>query len=1203
IATKNRGGKDPEEGFGLLQIDAAVDAVTKEYTIGTYVAESLYSDPFSRHVWARKVYLTAGHTYTFELTVPGTADFDIYLWAWNPKPATTSPYGTWGEPLLVAWSNVTSEGGDEAIVYTPSTSGWYILTIKQISGYGTFQLESYEQINPPTCTITSPTTGSTVSGTITVQVSASDVSPGYVTSVTLYIDGGSPRSMTYNSATGKWEASVDTTALSEGQHVLRAKAVDNEGNIGWSNIVEIFVDNYPAKVLLVDDDAGASYETYYKKALEDLEIDYDYYSVPSGANGPGTTVLNNYPFVIWFTGDDYQTTLTSTDQTNLGTYLNNGGRLFISGQDIGYDLGAGNSFMNTYLAANYVGDSAASSIVNGQTGTVFDGVTYYLSGGDGANNNAYPDYVNLYDAPGTEAIALKYHNGRNASIVHDSGTYRTVYFAFPFEAINSRDARKDAMKRALIYLGYDFPPEVVIVSPPPDVGTNTGSITVVWNATDDYDIASHAVYLDGNLIATIDEPGTQTSVQRSYTITGLSDGLHTVRIRVKDSAGQYAYKEVTFWADSTPPTVSITSPSSGTWYTTPTITIQWSASDNFELDHHEIRVVGGSYDSGWINVGLNTSYTITLPTDGSYTVTVKTYDRATNTATSTITIGLDRIPPTVSIESPSSGTWLNTRDVTVTWSGSDSLSGIHHYEIRIDGGSWINVGASTSYIFTNLAEGTHTVEVKAVDKVGNTATSTITVGVDVTPPTVSVTSPPSGTWYNTRDVTVTWSGSDSLSGIHHYEIRINGGSWINVGTSTSYTFTNLAEGTHTIEVKAVDMAGNTATSTITVGVDVTPPTVSITSPQNGSTTSSNTVTVEWSGSDALSGINHYEVRCYNSTWDSGWINVGTSTSYTFANLAGGDYTVEVRAYDNAGNAKVTYVTFSIGVFRIVNPGRDPSTQAAYVASNTATISWTSTSANYYEIYVNGTYIGSTTSTSYTLSLSEGIYNITVVAMGSTGSIGQDSLIIIIDLTPPALTLQTTTLIANSQTTQVSVAWSGNDALSGIDHYEIKIGSSWINVGSNTSYTIDTSTLPEGRYTIYVRAFDRSGNYKQSYAILIVDRTAPTITVSYPSDGAVLSTGDITVSWTGSDSSGIAYYEVKVDSGQFIRVGKATSYYLSFGEGIHTITIRAYDTLGNYAEVTITIKVDLTPPDLEITSPADGAIIASGTVTVTWSSSS
>ncbi len=112
------------------------------------------------------------------------------------------------------------------------------------------------------------------------------------------------------------------------------------------------------KILLVDDDGGDTFETYYTEVLQSLGFTPDIYTVPSNSdNGPPLNTLSQYRLVIWFTGGEYQNTLTATDQTNLESYLDSGGRLFISGQDIGYDIGS-SAFYQNYLHATYVTDDA-----------------------------------------------------------------------------------------------------------------------------------------------------------------------------------------------------------------------------------------------------------------------------------------------------------------------------------------------------------------------------------------------------------------------------------------------------------------------------------------------------------------------------------------------------------------------------------------------------------------------------------------------------------------------------------------------------------------------------------------------------------------------------------------------------------------------------------------------------------------------------
>ncbi len=164
-------------------------------------------------------------------------------------------------------------------------------------------------------------------------------------------------------------------------------------------------------ILLVDDDGGDTYETYYKQALEYLGYSYDYYMVPVNDDGPDATKLRQYKLVIWFTGNEYSpnsqtpTNVTPNDQANIQSFLDNGGRLFISGQDIGYDIGS-TSFYKNYLHARFITDDANGSFYTGLND--FDGLSLDLSStyGDGARNQRSIDAVKPVD--GSTAFYIPY---------------------------------------------------------------------------------------------------------------------------------------------------------------------------------------------------------------------------------------------------------------------------------------------------------------------------------------------------------------------------------------------------------------------------------------------------------------------------------------------------------------------------------------------------------------------------------------------------------------------------------------------------------------------------------------------------------------------------------------------------------------------------------------------------------------------------
>ncbi|GEM_PF-3119147 len=222
--------------------------------------------------------------------------------------------------------------------------------------------------------------------------------------------------------------------------------------------VEIFVAR--GYILLVDDDEGGSYETYFENALLASSYIYDVWDHSSQGTPPVST-MQDYDAVIWFTGDDYWYTLDSSDETNLANYLDNGGSLFITGQDIGYDIG-GTSFYTNYLHANYQVDNTGIMTLNGVSGDpIGDGLTIGISGGDGANNQNWPDGISPV---GGATTVFEYQNSSyDGGIRFDNGTYRLVYFGFGYEAINSADDRNEVMSRTLNWLLGGLPLSIAMV--------------------------------------------------------------------------------------------------------------------------------------------------------------------------------------------------------------------------------------------------------------------------------------------------------------------------------------------------------------------------------------------------------------------------------------------------------------------------------------------------------------------------------------------------------------------------------------------------------------------------------------------------------------------------------------------------------------------------------------------------------------------
>jgi len=94
---------------------------------------------------------------------------------------------------------------------------------------------------------------------------------------------------------------------------------------------------------------------------------------------------------------------------------------------------------------------------------------------------------------------------------------------------------------------------------------------------------------------------------------------------------------------------------------------------------------------------------------------------------------LDVIAPRISIIFPLNRSEIKSSTIAASWIGSDEASGISHYEIRLDSGSWINVETNTTYAFIGLNDGSHTIEVKAIDNAGNTKQIKVSFTVNTSP--------------------------------------------------------------------------------------------------------------------------------------------------------------------------------------------------------------------------------------------------------------------------------------------------------------------------------------------------------------------------------------------------------------------------------------------------------------------------------------
>lgn len=170
----------------------------------------------------------------------------------------------------------------------------------------------------------------------------------------------------------------------------------------------------------------------------------------------GGLSLAGYEAVDWFTGEDSEAdaSLDGAERTLLRAYLDGGGRLLISGSEIGYDLvelGRDPAFFQTYLRASYLGDDAQTYAFSGLPGGPFEGLGgAFDNSTQGAYDPAYPDRLG---AANGSTVVLSYAGGTGdgAAVAYD-GAYGLVYAGFPLETITDPALRNDLLCAAVSFL-------------------------------------------------------------------------------------------------------------------------------------------------------------------------------------------------------------------------------------------------------------------------------------------------------------------------------------------------------------------------------------------------------------------------------------------------------------------------------------------------------------------------------------------------------------------------------------------------------------------------------------------------------------------------------------------------------------------------------------------------------------------------------
>lgn len=781
--------------------------------------------------------------------------------------------------------------------------------------------------------------------------------------------------------------------------------------------------------------------------------------------------------------------------------------------------------------------------------------------------------------------------------------------------------------------------------------------------------------------------GTGGTYTATYTVTNTTpEGNASILVNYQDLAGN-AGTAVSATTNSSAVTVDKSTPSLGSVLVTSSnansalakigdiITLSITASESITTP--SISIAGGTVSITGSGGTYTATYTVTSSTpEGTASITISYSDltgnagTAVSATTDNSTVTIDRTAPTISVASNPANLRSGQTSV-ITFTVSESVSDFVQSDVSVSGGTLANWSAvsGTSYTaeFTptanSNADGLIDVATsKFTDAAGNTntaASSTVTISIDNTLPTVAITSSTTAVKAG-ETATITFTFSEAVLGFDLTDVTMNNGTFGTLTQTAStvyqvlYTPTTDLEGTSSMSIgatKFTDLAGNDngATASLSaLAIDTKIPSIISSSLSWGTslnateTASNGTITV------ALTNVENDQTVSFsiNSQTYTGTVafNAATITipAVRLAALTdGGTYTVTTNVSDAAGNAAPAG-TQTFTVDKTVPTISSVSTSAGTIinaseSATDATVTVTTTGTeNGQVVSVNlnsQTYTGTVSGNSATITIPAsaltaladgGTYTITTnVSDAASNAANANTFTITVDKTKPtaAITSSAANLkIGQSATLSITLSEVATDFVAGDMTVTGGTISALTGSGMNYSATFTPTANFEGTAAISIASGsftdpnanpnDETANTANTISVA-VDTKAPTITVS--SNPANLRSGQTSViTFTVSESvADFVQSDVSVSGGTLANwtAVSGTSYTADFtptansnANGVIDVaTTKFTDAAGNTntaASNTVTISIDNTVPTVAITSSAT-ALKAGETATITF----
>ncbi len=699
------------------------------------------------------------------------------------------------------------------------------------------------------------------------------------------------------------------------------------------------------------------------------------------------------------------------------------------------------------------------------------------------------------------------------------------------------------------------PPSVSLNSPANLAPVN--SSTVAFNFTAQDNLAqkmSCSLFLDSAPNRTNSSVSNNTATV--FNVSGITDGSHTWYVNCTDNANNSNVSATgNFSVVTTAPTVVLDSPTSGINTSSNSLGFTFNETDPvYPNASCNLSIDGTIRNSTTATNNTPTTLGYSGLSDGTHHWNVTCRDAANNAnASATWNFTVITTAPTVVLNSPIPGLNTSSTALNFNFTETDPIYPGAACNLSVDGSVVNSTTATNSTPATlgdsPLAQGLHTWSVSCADGINNANTSaTRSFTVDTTAPTVNLATPANQSLYNMTTLAFNFTAQDNLAPVMSCSIYIDNvlnrtSSAIN-NTPASFTIISIADGTYTWYVACTDNANNTNTSeNRTFSVVTTAPTVNLSSPISGFTTSSTSLNFTFNETDPVFANASCNLSIDGTVRNSTTATNNTPTTMGYSGIGDGNHNWSVTCR-NAANNTATSATWNFTLVStfpavvLVSPisGLNTSSTALSFTFNMTDHFYTNASCN---LTVDGSVANSTTATNSSLTsmgdspLGQGIHywNVTCVN-GANNANTSATRSFTVDTAPPTVNLTSPANQSLFNSSAVSFYFNATDNLASAMNCSLYIDnafSQYAPTANNTQTILSANGIGDGSHTWYVACTDNAGNNGTSETrTFTVVTSGPSVAPQSPADGLNTSATAISFSFIETDVFPNASCNLRID---------------------------------------------------------------------------